>query len=59
MFMSLLRMLMGGLGVLVGFLVVALLVVICRRMMRFGGVLVMFGCLAVCFVCHKDPLFPG
>ena len=52
-------MLMRGLGVFVGFLVVALLVVICRRMMRFGGVLVMFGCLAVCFVCHKDPLFPG
>ena len=59
MLMRLLRVLVGGLGVLVGFLVVALFMVFRRRVMGLGGVLVMFGCLAVCFVCHKDPLFPG
>jgi hypothetical protein len=57
--MSLLRMLMGSLRVLLGFLVVAFFMVFRRRVMGLGGVFVMFGCLAMRFVCHKDPLFPG
>jgi hypothetical protein len=39
--------------------VIALFMVIGRGVMGLGCVLVMFGCLAVCFVCHKDPRFPG
>jgi hypothetical protein len=57
--MRLLRVLMGDLGVLVGFLVVALFMVMRCLVVGLGGVLVMLGCLAVCFVCHKNPLFPG
>ena len=57
--MSFGRVLMGEMGVLLGFLVVALFVVIRRGVMSLGGLLVMLGCLAMCFVCHKDPLFPG
>jgi hypothetical protein len=59
MFMSRCRVLMGSLRVLVAFLVIALFMVICCGVMRLGGVFVMLGCLAVCFVCHKFPLFPG
>jgi hypothetical protein len=59
MFMSIRRVLMGGVRVLVRFLVIALFMVIRRRVMGLGCMLVMFGCLAMCFVCHKDPLFPG
>jgi hypothetical protein len=59
MFMSLRRVLMSEIGVLLCFLVIALFMVIGRGVMGLGCVLVMFGCLAVCFVCHKDPRFPG
>jgi len=59
MLMSLCRVLMGGMRMLLGFLVVALFVVIRRRVMCLGGVLVMLSCFAMCFVCHKDPLFSG
>jgi len=59
MFMSLRRVLMSEVGVLLGFLVIALFMVIGRCVMGLGCVLVMFGCLAMCFVCHKDPRFPG
>jgi hypothetical protein len=29
------------------------------RVVGLGCVLVVLGCLAMCFVCHKDPLFAG
>ena len=45
--MSCRRVLMGGLRVLVAFLVVALFMVIRRRMMGLGCVLVVLGCLAM------------
>ncbi len=59
MLMSLRRVLMGGMRMLLGFLVVALFVVIGRGVMGLGGVLVMLSCFAMCFVCHKVPLFSG
>jgi hypothetical protein len=59
MFMSLRRVLMSEVGVLLGFLVIALFMVIGRGVMGLGCVLVMFGCLAMCFVCHTAPLVLG
>ena len=59
MLMSLRRVLIGGMRMLLGFLVVALFVVIGRGVMGLGGVFVMLSCFAMCFVCHKVPLFSG
>jgi hypothetical protein len=57
------RVLVRGCGVLVGLhrmfsggLVVAVGVVLCRFMVRFGGMLVVLCCFLVCVVCH-DSLF--
>ena len=52
---GILGVLMSLLGVLVSFLVVALFMVFRRGVMRLGGVFVMLGCLAMCFVCHRSP----
>jgi hypothetical protein len=43
----------------VRFVVVALLVVLGCRVVCLGGVLVVLGCFAMRFVCHKSPLIPG
>jgi hypothetical protein len=56
---SLRRMLMRQLRMLVAFFVVALLVVFRCRVMCLGGVFVMLGCFAMCFVCHTAPLVLG
>jgi hypothetical protein len=55
MLMGFLRVLVSLLRVLVSFLVIALLMVFRRGVMRLGGVFVMLGCLAMCFVCHRSP----
>jgi hypothetical protein len=54
MLVSFLRVFMGLMRVLVGFLVIALFMVVRRRVVGLGCVFVMLGCLAMCFVCHKS-----
>jgi hypothetical protein len=50
--MGLFRVIVRLLGVLVAGLVVARFVVLGGGVVRFGGVLVVLGCFAMCFVCH-------
>jgi hypothetical protein len=52
MLMSLVRMLLR-------LFMISLLMMICRRVVCFGCVFVVLGCLAVCFVCHKSPFDLG
>jgi hypothetical protein len=52
---SFLGVLVGLVRMLVGFFVVALLMVFRSGVVRLGCVLVMLGCFAMCFVCHKAP----
>lgn len=49
-------MLVGDPRVLVGFLVIALFMVLRCGVMGPGGMFVMLGCFTVRFVCHTAPL---